>query len=188
KLGIRHYKVPMQFAETLDRARLPFYLFHLPISALKVARILRREKIDIAHSHIFVGNVVTRMARFFTHARNIASAAGPRHLEAPLTRVIERLTWRADAALMAGCEYTADLYRAAGVPPDRVACIYYGPPAERFNPATVDATSFRRVLGIAEDVPLVGLVAHFYPPMRGPQAPPATRGVDLKGHDHFLAA
>src|SRR5437763_957051 len=25
-LGIRHYKVPMHFAESLDRARLPFYL------------------------------------------------------------------------------------------------------------------------------------------------------------------
>ncbi|MEA2325862.1 MAG: hypothetical protein QOE68_821 [Thermoanaerobaculia bacterium] len=186
-LGIRHYKVPMHFAETLDRARLPFYLFQLPISALKVARILRRENADIAHSHIFVANLVTRMARVFTRARNISSAAGPRHLEAPLTRFVERLTWRLDAAIVAGCEYTAALYRDAGAP-DRVESIYYGPPAERFDPSKVDATSFRRALGIAPDVPLVGLVAHFYPPMRGPQAPPVTRGVDLKGHDHFLAA
>src|SRR6185295_20423975 len=64
-LGIRYYKVPMHFAETLDRARLPFYLFHLPISAMKVARILRRENADIAQSHIFVANLVTRMARLF---------------------------------------------------------------------------------------------------------------------------
>lgn len=188
KIGIRHYKVPMHFAQDLDRARLPFYLIGLPISALKIAKILRRERIDIAHSHIFVGNVVTRMARFFTRARNIASAAGPRHLEAPLTRMVELMTWRNDAALMAGCEYTAALYRAAGVPSDRVQCIYYGPPAERFDPARVDPMSFRRDLGIAADVPLIGLVAYFYPPMRGPQAPPVTRGVDLKGHDHFLAA
>jgi len=101
---------------------------------------------------------------------------------------VERLTWRLDAAIMAGCEYTAALYREARVAPDRIESIYYGPPAERFDPSTVDATSFRRDLGIAPDVPLVGLVAHFYPPMRGPQAPPVTRGVDLKGHDHFLAA
>jgi glycosyltransferase involved in cell wall biosynthesis len=187
-LGIRHYKVPMHFAESLDRARLPFYLFRLPISALSVARILRREKADIAQSHIFVANLVTRMARVFTRARNISSAAGPRHLEAPLTRFVERLTWRLDAAIVAGCEYTAALYRQAGAPPGRVQCIYYGPPAERFDPSTVDATSFRRDLGIAPGVPLVGLVAHFYPPMRGPQAPPVTRGVDLKGHGHFLAA
>jgi glycosyltransferase involved in cell wall biosynthesis len=187
-MGIRHYKVPMHFAETLDRARLPFYLFRLPVSALKVARILRRENADVAHSHIFVANLVTRIARLFTRARNISSAAGPRHLEAPLTRFVERLTWRVDAAIVAGCEYTAALYRDAGAPKGRVECIYYGPPAERFDPSKVDATSFRRALGIAPDVPLIGLVAHFYPPMRGPQAPPVTRGVDLKGHDHFLAA
>jgi len=187
-LGIRHYKVPMHFAETLDRARLPFYFFRLPIAALPVARILRREKAGIAQSHIFVANLVTRMARLFTRARNISSAAGPRHLEAPLTRFVERLTWQLDSAIVAGCEYTAALYRDAGAPSGRVACVYYGPPAERFDPSTVDATTFRRDLGIEPDVPLVGLVAHFYPPMRGPQAPPVTRGVDLKGHDHFLAA
>src|SRR5947199_2397719 len=187
-MGIRHYKVPMHFAETLDRARLPFYLFRLPISAAQVARILRRENADVAHSHIFVANLVTRIARLFTRARNISSAAGPRHLEAPLTRFVERLTWRLDAAIVAGCEYTAALYRDAGAPSGRVECIYYGPPAERFDPSTVDAASFRRTLGIAPEVPLVGLVAHFYPPMHGPQAPPLTRGVDLKGHDHFLAA
>jgi glycosyltransferase involved in cell wall biosynthesis len=187
-LGIRHYKVPMHFAETLDRARLPFYLFRLPISAVKVARILRREHADIAQSHLFVANLVTRIARMFTGVPNISSAAGPRHLEARLTRFVERLTWRRDAAIVAGCEYTAALYRDAGAPSERVECIYYGPPAERFDPSTVDVTSFRRDLGIAPEVPLVGLVAHFYPPMRGPQAPPVTRGVDLKGHDHFLAA
>jgi glycosyltransferase involved in cell wall biosynthesis len=187
-LGIRHYKVPMHFADTLDRARLPFYLFRLPIAALKVARILRREKADLAQSHIFVANLVTRMARMFTRARNISSAAGPRHLEAPLTRFVERLTWRLDSAIVAGCEYTAALYRGAGAPAGRVECIYYGPPAERFDPSRVDATAFRRDLGIASNVPLVGIVAHFYPPMRGPQAPAITRGVDLKGHDHFLAA
>ena len=187
-LGIRHYKVPMHFAERLDRARLPFYLLLLPIAALKVARILRRERAAISQSHIFVANAVTRMARMISGVRNISSAAGPRHIEAPLTRFVERLTWRLDTAIMAGCEYTAALFRKAGIPPNRIECIYYGPPAERFDPSTADSTSFRRDLGIAQDVPLVGLVAHFYPPMRGPQAPRVTRGVDLKGHDHFLAA
>src|SRR3954465_9706445 len=64
-LGIRHYKVPMHFAESLDRPRCPFYLFRLPISAIKVARILRRENPAIAQSHVFVANVVTRIARKF---------------------------------------------------------------------------------------------------------------------------
>jgi len=187
-LGIRHYKVRMHLAEGLDRARVLFYVLQLPFSALKLAWILRREKIDVAQSHIFVAHVITRLAKLLAPVKHIATAAGPRHLEAPLTRRVDRLTWRLDDAIVGGCEYISDLYRHAGAPPERVHTIYYGPPAERFDPSRVDATSFRREFGIAPDVPLVGLVAHFYPPTRGPQTPLAARGVGLKGHDHFLAA
>lgn len=186
RIGIRHYKVPMSLAHGLDRARLPFYLFQLPITTWKVARILRREKIDVAQSHIFVANLVARLACFFTRTPHIATAAAPRHLEAPLTRFIDRATWALDDAIVGGCEYTSQLYRDAGAKSPET--IYYGPPAERFDPARVDATSFRRDLGVAANVPLVGLVAHFYPPTRGPQTPVAARGIGLKGHDVFLAA
>ena len=188
QLGIRHYKVRMHLAQSLDRARVLFYLFQLPFSALRLARILRRERIDVAHAHIFVAGFITRLAALFSRVKVITSAAAPRLLEAPLTKRIDRLTWSGDAAIMAGCEYTARLYREAGAPPERVHCIYYGPPAGRFDPRRVDASSFRRELGVGHDVPLVGLVAHFYPPMRGVHAPPNTRGVDVKGHDHFLQA
>jgi glycosyltransferase involved in cell wall biosynthesis len=187
-LGIRHYRIPMHAAENLDRSRLAFYLLQLPFSTLRLAWILRRERIDIAQAHIFVAHLLTRIASLFSRCRIISSAASPRHLEARLTRVADRLSWWRDAAIMTGCAYTEQLYLQAGAPAGRLACIYYGPPAARFNPDTVDATSFRRDLGVPPDVPLVGLVAHFYPPMRGPQAPRVTRGVDLKGHDHFLAA
>lgn len=186
RIGIRHYKVPMHFAEHLDRSRLLFYMLRLPLTILRVARILRREKIDVAQSHIFVANLVTRFACLFARARHIATAAGPRHLEAPFTRALDRLTWSLDAALVGGCEYTAQLYRDAGA--QGVETIYYGPPAERFDPARTDATTFRRDLGVSADVPLVGLVAHYYPPMRGPQTPLAARGVGLKGHDVFIDA
>lgn len=188
RLGIRHHRVAMEFAGHLDRSRPLFYGAGLPFAALQIARILRRERIDIAHSHIFVGNLVTRAACRVTRTPHATAAAGPRHLEAPVTRRIEQLTWRFDDAIIAGCEYIADLYRDFGAPADRVHTIYYGPPAERFDPARVDATIFRRDLGVAPGVPLVGLVAHFYPPMEGVQAPPATRRVGLKGQEHFIAA
>ena len=80
------------------------------------------------------------------------------------------------------------MYRNLGVAAERVTTTYYGLPAEDFDPSAVDAEAFRRELGISSDTPLVGLVAHFYPAMRGPQAPRATHGLGLKGHDSFLAA
>lgn len=187
-LGIRHYKIRMHLGERFDRARLLFYLLRLPIVALQLTRILWREKPDVAQAHIFVANLATRVAARIAGVPLITSAAAPRHLEAPLTRWIDRLTWSGDAAFMTGCEYTAELYARAGAPREKIHCIYYGPPAQRFDPEKTDREKFRRDVGIDEGAPLVGLVAHFYPPMRGVQAPPQTRGVDLKGHDHFLAA
>jgi glycosyltransferase involved in cell wall biosynthesis len=185
-LGIPHHRVPMYVARNLDRARPLFYLLQLPITILKVARILRRERIDVAQSHTFVANLVARMACALTRTPHISTAAGPRHLEAPLTRSIDRLTWSLDAALVGGCEYTARLYKEAGG--GAVDTIYYGPPLARFDPSRVDRRAFRRDLGIPDGVPLVGMVAHFYPPTRGPQTPVAARGIGLKGHDVFLAA
>lgn len=186
--GIRYYKVPLYFGGNLDRARLPLYLLSFPFVISRIAWILRRERIDIAHSHIFVANFAARIACLFGGARHVAGIAGPRHLEATVTRLAERLTCWADALIAAGCEYIASLYRGLGVTGERVACVYYGSPAESFDPDAVDRQAFRRELGIAHDAPVVGLVAHFYPPMHGPQAPRATRGVGLKGHETFLAA
>ncbi len=186
--GLRHYRVPMYFGRNLDRARLLLYLLSFPCVIGRLAWILRRERIDVAHSHIFVANFVTRLACLVAGVPHVAGIAAPRHLEAPLTRAVERLTWRADALLACGCEYAASLYHDLGVPAERITAIYYGSPAEAFDPAAVDGEGFRRELGVAPGTPLVGLVAHFYPPMRGPQAPRATHGVGLKGHDVFLAA
>ena len=186
--GIRHYKVPMHFGGNLDRARLALYVLAFPYLISRIAWLLRRERIDIAHSHIFVANFATRIACLLTGTRHVAGIAGPRHLEAAVTRMAERLTWRADDLIVCGCEYSASLYRRLGVPDKRISCAYYGSPAEDFEPATVDREAFRRELGISSHTPLVGLVAHFYPPMRGLQAPRATRGVGLKGHETFLAA
>src|SRR5262249_48664447 len=56
------------------------------------------------------------------------------------------------------------------------------------DPATIERDSFRSELGVSPETPLVGLIAHFYPPMHGLQAPLSTRGVGLKGQETFLAA
>jgi glycosyltransferase involved in cell wall biosynthesis len=186
--GIRYYKVPMYFGANLDRARLPLYVLSFPFVIIRMARILRRERIDVAHSHVFVANFAARMACLLAGTRHVAGIAGPRHLEAGITRMAERFTCWADDLIVGGCEYIASIYRRLGVAEKRIASVYYGSPAENFDPAAVDRQAFRRELGIPPDAPVVGLVAHFYPPMRGPQAPRNTRGVGLKGHDTFLAA
>src|ERR1019366_3364310 len=100
----------------------------------------------------------------------------------------DRRTWWMDDVTIAGCRYTRDLYAALGASDDRLACIYYGVDAERFDPALADPAAARRALGIAAEAPLVVLVAHFYPPTRGAQTAPGMMGRGLKGQEDFLAA
>src|SRR5438045_3537563 len=109
--GIRHHKVPMYFGRRLDRLRLLLYVLSFPYVIGRIAWLLRRERIDIAHSHVFVANFATRMACLLAGTRHIAGIAGPRHLEAAVTRMAERLTCRADDLIVSVCEYVASLYR-----------------------------------------------------------------------------
>lgn len=186
--GIRTYRIPMTFGAYLDRTRLSAYIVGLPLAILRLARILRREGTDIVHSHIFTSNVIARFASALARARHVAGIPGPRHLEAALTRTVDRLTLWLDDATLAGCRYTCGLYAKMGVDQRRLASVYYGPDADRFNPAVADAAAARRHFGVAADAPLISLVAHFYAPSRGLQAPRHTAGRGVKGHDDFIAA
>jgi len=186
--GIRHYQLALTFGTGFDQSRVAAYAVNIPLAAVKLARILRRERIDIVHSHIFASVVVARLAAALAGTRHVAGISGPRHLEAPLTRRIDRLTWWLDDATVAGCGHTRELYSALGLNEDRLECIYYGADADVFDPARADAAAARRALGVDGDVPLVGLVAQFYPPTRGAQTPRHTVGRGLKGQEDFLAA
>jgi len=186
--GIRFHRLALTFATGLDRARLPVYATKIPLAAIRLARILRREKIDVVHSHVFASVVVARLAALLARVPHVAGIPGPRHLEAPLTRTIDRRTWWMDDVTIAGCLHTRELYAALGANDDRLTTIYYGADATQFDPALCDAAAARRMLGITNGAPLIALVAHFYPPTRGAQTPPHTMGRGLKGHEDFLAA
>jgi glycosyltransferase involved in cell wall biosynthesis len=186
--GIRTHTMPLTFGTTLDRGRLALYALRIPIAAVRLARILRRERIDIVHSHIFASVVTARLAAALARAHHVAGIPGPRHLEARLTSRIDRLTWWLDDATIAGCRYTYDLYTSNGANQQRLRCVYYGADATRFDPALADPSATRRALGIANGAPLVVLVAHFYAPTRGAQTPLHTMGRGLKGHEDFLEA
>lgn len=188
RAGVRTRTVPMVFGDRFDRLRWPLYLLGLPVSAARLAWILWRERIDVAHSHVFVANLVTRLARVLAPVRHVAGIAGPRHLEARLTRRTDRMTWWLDDVTAAGSRHTLGLYRELGARPERLECVYYGADAGRFVPSPDARREGRRALGLDETAPLVGLVAWFYPPSSGPQSPDATRGVGVKGHETFLEA
>jgi glycosyltransferase involved in cell wall biosynthesis len=158
------------------------------ISAL--VQLLRREQPDVLQSHLFPSNVAGRFAGWLADVPiRLSMNAGPYFLESPIFDRVEVLTSRLDTRVIASCEYTRRLYIEKGVPADRVALIYYGSRADRFDPTKADAQRLRRDLGLPADVPLIGMVAYFYPPpMRGPEVSPRLAGRGIKGHDILLHA
>ena len=187
--GIRTFRLPMTFARRYDRLRLLAYLVGIPTSAFRLAALLRRERFDVAHSHIFASIMITRLACALAGTpRHVSMIPGPRHLEARLTRIADRLSQSLDDATVAGSRFTLEIYNGMRIDHGSLRCIYYGADERLFDPSPADNAQARATLGIAADVPVIGLVAQFYPPTRGPQNPLRTRGVGLKGHETFLAA
>lgn len=138
-------------------------LFGLPRKVMALARLLRQEKFDVAHTHLFHSMVIGRIAAWFADVPvRFSMVAGPFHLEAYTPRWIDRLTCWTDTAIIASCEYTRTLYRQMGVPEERLALIYYGPDETKFDPAAISPADLRREFGWAPDTPLIGMVAYFY--------------------------
>ncbi len=188
-LGVPFAATPLSYADEAGPARLPRFAARAVMNTLRLAREFRRQRIDIVHTHVFSSMLVGRVAAWLARVPcRVSMVPGPLHLEAPITRQLDRLTAWMDHRVIAASRATYDHYRAMGYSAPRLQCIPYGVDAARFNPATAGPTQLRTELGLEPDAPLVGLIAHFYPPRTDWQTPPHMRGRGLKGHEDFLDA
>ena len=190
-----------ELALGLDRAGARYLVLpHDPFAAAdpvaawraisRLARLMRAERPDVIHSHLFPSNVAGRIAAWLADVPiRLSMNAGPYVLESPILGEIDVLTAQLDTAVIASCEYVRRLYADRGVAPDRIALAYYGSNPSRFDPAQADPAAARLSLNINAETPLVGLVAYFYPPSPdSPTTPPSLVGRGLKGHDVLLHA
>ncbi|MDP1846686.1 MAG: glycosyltransferase [Solirubrobacteraceae bacterium] len=158
-------------------------------AAGRVTGVLRRVRPDVVLTHHFNATLLGRLAGAAAGVPlRLSMAPSPFTLEAPVTRALDRATWRANHVVIAGSERVRSLYEAIGVPRSRLEVVYYGAPAERFDPRGADRAATRARLGVPAYAPLIGHVAHFYAPIGGRFAPPAARGRGVKGHEVLLRA
>ena len=154
--GIAVHSADFDFTSTGELLALPSKVFQL-------VRLLRREKFDVTHSHLFHSMVIGRIAAWFADVPvRLSMIAGPFHLEAYTPRWIDRYTLWLDTAIIASCEFTRSLYTAMGVPKKRLPLIYYGPNEDKFDPHSVAPAGLRAEYGLSPDTPLIGLIAYFY--------------------------
>jgi glycosyltransferase involved in cell wall biosynthesis len=165
-------------------------LLALPRKILALARMLRRERFHIVHTHLFHSMVIGRIGAWLADVPvRLSMVAGPFHLEAYTPRWIDGSTQWMDTALIPSCEWTRKLYRSLGVEEKRLAMIHYGPDERKFDPDNHQAADLRREFGWADDCPLIGMIAYFYAELGiNRWTPPAVQGRSVKCQSDVIRA
>ncbi len=179
-------------AADLARANIPVYA--APVDATKsilaplhLARLLRRLRPDVVHSHIFASVIAARLASWIADVpAHFAGSVHPMSMESEVMRAVEVGTAFCDASTIASSTYTRELYAEHGIDAE---LIHYAVDQSGHDPERADGARVRRELGLAPDTPVVGKMAYFYPPSSESKVlPPALRGRAIKGHDVLLRA
>lgn len=189
--ALRAANIPFHVGNFNARAGAPGSILTMPLAILRLARILRRERFDVVQTHVFKSMVVGRPAAWLADVPvRIAMVAGPFHLEASSSRLIERLTYWMDTQIIPACEYSRDLLRGLGISERRVApAIYYGPDEKVFDVNRVPPANLREEFGWSAQTPVICHVAYFYPRMpQGKWIPKNVQGRGIKGHEEFVRA
>jgi glycosyltransferase involved in cell wall biosynthesis len=143
-------------------------------------QLVARVRPHLIHSH-FVGTTLTmRLALGRRHPLSrLFQVPGPLHLEHALFREAEIRSAGPADAWIGSCQWTCDRYRQSGIAPERIFRSYYGSDLGDFNDP--EPGRLRQELGVNTMTPLVGMVAHMYPPKRYLRQ---RRGV--KGHEDLI--
>ena len=152
---------------------------------------MRRERLDVVQSHVFTSTLFARPAAWLADVPvRFAMLTSPIYMQAPTLRWFEKATVWMETGVIPSCRLTGDLYRESGISPRRVKeTLYYGPPADRFDPERTTPEGLRAEFGIAEAAPLIGCVAIFYPRSgEGSLVAPEVRNRFLKGHPDLFRA
>lgn len=168
----------------------PLDLIRAVQSVLRLARLFRRERVDVVQSHLFFSMFIARLAAWLADVPvRLSMYAAPFHLEAHTSFWIDRATCWMESAVIPSCERSVELCRKMGVGPDRSPLIYYGPDERRFAPGRVEPAGTRAAYGWPPDTRLVVMVAYFYPRMaKSRWVPKVLHGRGIKGHGDLVRA
>jgi glycosyltransferase involved in cell wall biosynthesis len=126
------------------------------VSALK--RLLRSERIDVVHCHLYHANLYGRIAAWLAGVPAVVSIHNTYTRVKLHRRLLNRLLARVTARIIAVSDETRrDILRYDGVPEDKVVTIYNGIDVQRVASALTRAQARQR-LGIDEQSIAIGCV------------------------------
>jgi glycosyltransferase involved in cell wall biosynthesis len=139
-----------------------------PLATLRLAARLRRERIDVLHTHLIEASLVGLVAAKLARTR-LAVFTGHHSHEVPLhnKRVlfeVDRLAarWLADVVISPSGEMRDTFVNVYGCCPDRVEVIEHGIDLSRFDPEAIDGADVRTELGLDGKVVFGAISKHFW--------------------------
>jgi L-malate glycosyltransferase len=131
------------------------------LSARRLARHLKRNRVDLLHCHLPVAGAVGRVAGRLAGIPVVYTEHNKQERYHPLTRQLNRLTWRWQERAIAVSADVAESIRAHLPVTVPVEVVLNGVDVERFRRDPSSAGRVRARLGIPADAPVVGTVAVF---------------------------
>lgn len=135
-----------------------------PLLLVRLARLMRRERVDVVQTHLFGGNFWGRVA---ARMAGVPAVVGTEHnlsdarLEPRYYFPIDRALAPATDRVVAVCERVAEsVISRKRIPRGKVVVIHNGVDLRRFS-VTHDRDRVRRELKIEPDAPVVGFVGRF---------------------------
>jgi glycosyltransferase involved in cell wall biosynthesis len=139
-----------------------------PLATLRLARLLRRERADVLHTHLIEASLVGLAAAKLARTR-LAIFTGHHSHEVPLHKrrllfEVDRFAARslADVVISPSGEMRDTFIEVYGCRPDHVELIEHGIDLSRFNPATADRTRVRSELGLDGKLVFGAISKHFW--------------------------
>jgi glycosyltransferase involved in cell wall biosynthesis len=155
----------------------------LPVRMTALRRLVDEVNPDVVHSHFVGTTLVMRAAlRFNSELPRIFQVPGPLHLEQAVFRWAEIAMARPNDYWIGTCSATQKRYLQSGIHARRVFMCFYGTYPELFLERKTKG-KLRCELGLADDIPIVGMVAFMYKPKR---IMGKRRGI--KGHEDLIDA
>jgi glycosyltransferase involved in cell wall biosynthesis len=121
--------------------------------AVRLAGVLRRERIEVVHAHKGGGRTLTLLARALGPRPPLVVNRGVSFPMAPVSRWVDGS--RLVASVVAVCQAIKDDLARQGLPAAKIEVVYSGTDTARFDPARVSGAGIRRELGLDDRASLL---------------------------------
>jgi L-malate glycosyltransferase len=159
-----------------------FYDLHAARQLRRFAQFLKKNEIDVIHTHDFYTNIFGMAAAGLARVPVRIASRRESAVRPQTQRFVERAAYRLAHAVVANCEDVRQQLIREGVPAQKVRTVYNGLDAARVQPTSADRNEILRSLNLPEQARFVTIMANMRAHVREPEP------FCFKDHPTFLRA